>query len=308
MNNGWKFRLIYGMVSLVAHLPLNILYRFSDMLYILLYYILRYRRRVAMTNIAESFPEKKTAEHKEICRHFFRNFSDYIFETIKLAHISDEEMMHRMEFKNTELMKGYMESGRSVVAYFSHCFNWEWAPSITLHCFTDDEREMEFCQVYRPLRNATFDAVMLELRSRFGSMSLKKRSVLRDLLRFRRYGIISVTGFMSDQKPSHGDPIHVVDFLNHPTAVITGTETLAGRLGMAAIYWDISRVSRGHYSITMRRLSDDVGKEEPMEVTHRYFRMLQQTIRENPSNWLWSHKRWKNKVTFDMNGKNLKVE
>ncbi|MDE6081658.1 MAG: lysophospholipid acyltransferase family protein, partial [Muribaculaceae bacterium] len=110
------------------------------------------------------------------------------------------------------------------------------------------------------------------------------------------------------QKPSHGDPIHVVEFLNHPTAVITGTETLASRLGMAAIYWDIAKISRGHYRITMRNLSEDVGKEEPMEVTHRYFDMLEQTIRRNPSNWLWTHKRWKHKVTLEMNDMNLRIE
>ena len=301
-------RVLYGGVRMVAHLPLKVLYLFSDMLHILLYDLLRYRRKVVMKNLAEAFPDKSAREHKKICREFYRNFSDYIFETLKLAHISDSEMMERMEFENMDLLMNYMDSGRSVVAYFSHCFNWEWAPSVTLHYDHATDRRMEFCQVYRPLRNEAFDTLMLRLRSRFGSMSLKKRSVLRDLLRFRRDGVVTVTGFMSDQKPSHGDPIHVVEFLNHPTAVITGTETLASRLGMAAVYWDIAKISRGHYRITMRNLSEDVGKEEPMEVTHRYFDMLEQTIRRNPSNWLWTHKRWKHKVTLEMNDMNLRIE
>lgn len=301
-------RIVHGGVTLVALLPLGVLYIFSDLLYILLYDVLRYRRSVAMKNISESFPEKSAKEHKRICRKFYQNFSDYIFETIKLAHISDDEMKRRMTFENVELMNSHIAAGRSVVAYFSHCFNWEWAPSVTLHYDHASSQKVEFCQVYRPLRNQAFDAEMIRLRSRFGSLSLKKRSVLRDLLGFRRDHIVSVTGFMSDQKPSHGDPIYVVDFLNHPTAVITGTETLASRLGMAAIYWDITKLSRGHYKITMRNLSDNVGDEEPMTVTNRYFRMLEQTIRENPSNWLWTHKRWKRPVSFEMNNQNLRWE
>ncbi|MDE7154404.1 MAG: lysophospholipid acyltransferase family protein [Muribaculaceae bacterium] len=301
-------KIAFGAVKAVAILPLRVLYLFSDLLYILLYYVLRYRRKVALANIAASFPEKSDAEHRRICRLFYRNFSDYIFETLKLAHISDDEMRRRMTFENVELMNSHIAAGRSVVAYFSHCFNWEWAPSVTLHYDHSTALKVEFCQVYRPLRNQAFDNLMLRLRGRFGSLSLKKRSVLRDLLHFRRDATVTVTGFMSDQKPSHGDPIHVVDFLNHPTAVITGTETLASRLGMAAIYWDITKLSRGHYKITMRNLSDDVSKEPEMEVTHRYFAMLADTIRHNPSNWLWTHKRWKHKVTMDMNDKNLRLE
>lgn len=298
----------YGAVALVARLPLKVLYVFSDIIYIILCYLLRYRRKVVMQNISESFPEKSAAEHKRICREFYRNFSDYIFETLKLAHISDSEMRRRMVFENVELMNSHIAAGRSVVTYFSHCFNWEWAPSVTLHYDHCGKQPVEFCQVYRPLRNEAFDTLMLRLRGRFGSLSLKKRAVLRDLLQFRRDKVLSVTGFMSDQKPSHGDPIYVIDFLHHPTAVITGTETLASRLGMAAIYWDITKLSRGHYKITMRNLSDDVSKEPEMEVTHRYFSMLEQTIRRSPSNWLWSHKRWKHHVTFNMNGKNLRLE
>lgn len=301
-------KVAFGAVTAVAWLPLWVLYRFSDLLYILLYYVLRYRRKVASGNIAASFPEKSDAEHRRICRQFYRNFSDYIFETLKLAHISDDEMRRRMTFENVELMNRHIASGRNVVAYFSHCFNWEWAPSVTLHYDHTTDRKVEFCQVYRPLRNPVFDNLMLRLRGRFGSLSLKKRSVLRDLLRFRRDATVTVTGFMSDQKPSHGDPIHVVDFLHRPTAVITGTETLAARLAMAAVYWDISKVSRGHYRIVMRELSDNVGAEPPMEVTHRYFAMLADTISRNPANWLWTHKRWKHKVSMDMNDKNLRLE
>lgn len=294
----------YGLESL-AWLPLGVLYCLSDILFVILYHLLRYRRKVAMANIRGSFPDKSDADHRRICRQFYRNFADYILETIKTIRISDSEIRQRMQFENIELMERHIAAGRSVVAYFSHCFNWEWAPSVTLHSRFE---QVKFCQVYRPLRNEAFDAEMLRIRSRFGAISLKKRSVLRDLLRFRRDGDISVTGFMSDQKPSHGDPVHVVEFLHRPTAVITGTETLAARLGMAAIYWDMTKVSRGHYKITMRPLSDDVGREQPMAVTHNYMGMLQQTIERDPAIWLWTHKRWKHKVNYEMNSQNLRWE
>lgn len=282
----------------LALLPLGALYVISDGVALLLRHVVRYRRKVVRKNLAESFPDKSVAELRDIERRFYRNFADYIFETIKLLHISNKEMSRRMIFENIELVDRLLGEGRSIAVYFSHCGNWEWAPSITLHTAFPPDRGAVYGQVYRPLRNRWFDTMMLRIRSRFGSHSYPKKTVLRDLIKEKRTGLPAMVGFMSDQKPSHGDTIHVVSFLNHPTAVITGTETLARRLDMAAIYWDMEKVSRGHYKITNRLISDRLADEPQYSITDRYAAMLEKTIMRDPAVWLWSHKRWKHKVTF----------
>ncbi|MCH5347480.1 MAG: lysophospholipid acyltransferase family protein, partial [Muribaculaceae bacterium] len=187
--------------------------------------------------------------------------------------------------------------GRNITAYFSHCGNWEWAPSVTLWSRFKAGEQAWFCQVYRPLRNKFFDAYFLKLRSRFNPLSFKKATVFRDLIRLRSTGLPAITGFMSDQKPSHGDTDHhVVMFLNHPTAVITGTEHLSRRLDNAVVYWDMQRRGRGRYHITVRLISDNPKSMPPMAITDTYIKMLTETINRDPSIWLWSHKRWKNPV------------
>ncbi len=282
----------------LALLPLGALYVISDGVALLLRHVVRYRRKVVRKNLAESFPDKSAAELRDIERRFYRNFADYIFETVKLLHITNKEMSRRMVFENIELVDRLLGEGRSIAVYFSHCGNWEWAPSITLHTAFPPDHGAVYGQVYRPLRNRWFDAMMLRIRSRFGSHSYPKKTVLRDLIKEKRTGLPAMVGFMSDQKPSHGDTIHVVSFLNHPTAVITGTETLARRLDMAAIYWDMEKVSRGHYKITNRLISDRLADEPQYSITDRYAAMLEKTIMRDPAVWLWSHKRWKHKVTF----------
>lgn len=297
------FAPVLGLLHLMALLPLWALYILSDIIFLLLYHVVRYRVRVVRKNLAESFPEKSEKELRGIERAFYRNFADYIVETVKLLHISDRTILKRMQFEGVEEIDRIFDNGQSIVAYFSHCGNWEWAPSVTLHTRRRPGDGVEFCQVYRPLRNQWFDSMMLKIRSRFGSLSFKKTSVLRDLLKLRRDGITSITGFMSDQKPSHGDPIHVISFLNRPTAVITGTATLANRLAMAAVYWDMEKISRGHYRITVRPMTDDASTCDPLDLTDRYFKMLEQTIRRDPAIWLWTHNRWKHKVSFEDNKK-----
>lgn len=296
-----KYAPLQLLLGLMARIPLWMLYGLADIIFVILYYVAGYRKKVAMKHISDSFPEKSDGEHRAICRQFYRNFADYIVETVKLGHISNEEIMKRMKFEGLDEVDRLMRSGRSVVAYFAHTFNWEWAPSITLWSSLKAGVDAEFCQVYRPLRNKWFDAYMLKMRSRFKPQSFPKSSVLRDLLKLRKANMPSITGFMSDQKPSHGDPTRVRMFLNHPTAFITGTETLATKLGMAVVYWDMVKTSRGHYTIRMKLLTEDASKTAPMELTDRYAELLEQTITRDPSNWLWTHKRWKNPVTLPDN-------
>lgn len=293
------YRLLFLLLDAVARLPFRALYLLSDLIYLITFHIVRYRRHVVVKNINDSFPEKTPAERATIVRGFYRHFADQIVETIKLAHVSDDEMKSRMQFEGIEIIDSLMASGRNITAYFSHCGNWEWAPSVTLWSSFKAGENAWFCQVYRPLRNKHFDKYFLRLRSRFNPLSFPKATVFRDLIRLRMTKLPSITGFMSDQKPSHGDTDHhIVMFLNHPTAVITGTETLSRRLDNAVVYWDMHRLSRGHYKIVVRLITDNISSLPPMAVTDKYINLLTRTIERDPSIWLWSHKRWKHPVTL----------
>lgn len=292
-----KYRLLKLMLMPLAYLPWRALYVLSDLIYLLLYRVAGYRRGVVRDNLARCFPDTDSRQLHDIERQFYRNFADNIVETIKLLHISDRAMASRMTFGDTGIIDSLLASGRSIVVYFAHTFNWEWAPSVSLHTALKPSAHCVFAQVYRPLRDRAFDRLMLDIRGRFGSHSFPKSSTLRDLLRLRRDGAVSITGFMSDQHPSHGDPGHLTTLLGRPTLMISGTETLARKLDMAVIYWDMSRTSRGHYHITTRLIAEHPADMAPGEITETYTRMLETTIRRDPALWLWSHKRWKHPVT-----------
>ena len=292
----WQYLPVQGFLYIISLMPFWVLYGIADFIFVLVYYVVRYRRKIVAKNMRESFPELSDKELSKIARKFYRNFADYIVETIKLNHISDDEIKRRMVFKNMDIIDRLFDEKRSIAAYFSHCGNWEWVPSITLWSRHTTGKDVEFCQVYRPLKNKWYDEYMLRLRSRFNSLSFKKKTVLRDLLLLRRREMPSITGFMSDQKPSKGDESHIVKFLNHPSAVITGTEQVARKLDMAVVYFDMHKLSRGYYELEVKLITDNTSTMEPMAITDAYVKLLEETIKRNPSIWLWTHNRWKHKV------------
>lgn len=279
-------------------IPLWVLYRISDIVAPVLYHLVGYRRGIVRNNLLNSFPDKSLREIKRIERQFYRRFTDNFVESLKLLGITDGEMRHRVTFSGVDIIDRYFDEGKTIVAYFSHSANWEWATSIALWSkrFDGGEESPVFAQVYRPLRSARWDKFFLRLRSRFHTLSFKKASVFRDLLRLQRSGRASCTGFMSDQKPSHGDPGYVTTFLNQPTAMISGTEHLARRFKSPVVFMDMKRIRRGHYHVSVSEITPDASLLPPGTLTETYTRLLEANIKADPPGWLWSHNRWKNAV------------
>lgn len=290
----------YFPVSVLFHalalLPFRALYAISDVMYIFVYYIFKYRRKVAENNIDESFPEKSKEERRKIVKDFYRHFCDIFVETIKLLHVSDDEMRRRVVFKNMEEVDKSVEQGRSIVMYAGHFCNWELMTTITLWSKHSPEL-VQFGQVYKPLKNAWFNKFFLKIRGRFNSESYPMKSVLRDLLKARQNGKVTITGFISDQHPNRNDEDDVIMFLNHYTAFITGSEVIAKKMDMDAMCFDVKQTKRGYYECTIKVISRTPKETKLYEITNSYARMLENMIKEQPSMWLWTHKRWKRKVS-----------
>ncbi len=284
------FYVFYVFVWLISFLPLRVLYIFSYLIYFLAYYVARYRRAVVRTNLKNSFPEMSEKEIVKIERGYYLHFADIVMETVKLMHISDDEMRHRMQFSNPEVLGDFFENGKSVVILLGHYGNWEWIPSIYMNYDGIVGGEL-----YRPLNNKYFDQFFLKLRSRFGTVNIPKNDALRAIVNIRREGKTFGLGFIADQTPSANNLHYWQTFLNQDTPFLNGPERIARSGGYAVVYFDVRKIERGYYTCDIITLTDDAKKTAENEITDRYVELFERTIRRDPTCWLWSHRRWKHK-------------
>lgn len=287
---------------LYALMPWWLLYAHATGMYYLAYYVLRYRRKVVRQNLLECFPDKPESELKKIEKEYYRHFADYFFETIKIPRIKDDDIKCRMKFTHVNLIDEGIARGQSVMLYVSHYGNWEWITSLILWLSNETlERGSVMGQAYHPLENPWFDRYFLKLRQHWGTQSIPGKQVFRTMLRSQQQGKYMVLGFISDQHPLPGDEGHVIKFLNHPTAMITGTELIASKLDMRVLCIDVRKTGRGHYEADLVLLSEHAAQETKGDITNRYARLLEDRINAEPSYWLWTHKRWKRKVEYPEN-------
>ena len=281
----------YAAFYLVSLLPYRALYVLADVLHVIVYDVVRYRLKVVRRNIATSFPEKSPAELRSIERGFYRWLCDYFVETIKLMTVSREELLRHVEFRGTELIEDSFDRGQTCAGILGHYGNWELLSATGITFRRHPEAVVGL--IYHPLRNQVFDRLFIKIRQSMGGVCVPKQDILRYLVQFRRQGVMNIFGYIADQSPKYRN-IHLwLPFLGHDTPVFTGAERIMRKMGNTVFYIDVERPARGKYVYTFKPMTDKPGELPEYEITRRFFAMLEQTIRRNPSCYLWSHNRWK---------------
>ena len=282
------YHIIYAICCLVSLLPLRVLYCLSDVLFLIVYRVVKYRRRLVRKNLTDSFPEKSEAELVSIEKAFYAWLCDYFVETVKLLTISKAQISRRMRFVGYEQMADRLRQGRPCSLYLGHYCNWEWITSLPLLV-----SEGICSQIYHPLENRSADLLFQRLRSRFGCTNIEMDSSFRTIVTWKKQGRPNIVGYIADQVPGLHNVHCWVDFLNHDTPVFTGAEKITMITGADVFYADIERPRRGYYVCTFRHMPLPPGGYVKFHYTRLYFKMLEESIRRAPQYWLWSHNGWK---------------
>lgn len=284
--------LISFLMKILSSIPFGILYILSDGIYYLLYYVVRYRRRIVRKNLVESFPEKSEQEIVVIEKKFYHFFTDNILESLKMTTISPKEISRRMKFKNLEAVNSVMKNGKFIALYMGHYGNWEWVSSLPLHM----ENGTIGVQIYHELRNKNMNKLVLRNRGRMGAINVEMRQTVRYIKEMVSSNKVGAVGFIADQSPKKREVRHFLPFLHHNIPVLTGTEKIIKHFGFEAWFLDVKRVKRGYYEAEFVKMHDNPQSLPDFELTALYYKMLEEMIKSCPELYLWSHNRFKHAI------------
>ncbi|WP_297335797.1 lysophospholipid acyltransferase family protein [Algoriphagus sp.] len=272
---------------LLSRLPLPALYIFSDLIYLIARFVIRYRKKVIDENILHAFPQLTAIERKQVRNRFYRNFTDTFAETIKMLTISEAELRQRFHVVNQELIDQEVQKGRSALMMAGHVFNWEMAIlGVAL------ETKVTAETVYLKLNNAFFNQLMLEIRTHFGGVMTEKREFRKSMITMRSDP--RIVHLAADQRPPSKERRYLRTFMNRPAYFFEGGEFMAKKMGLPVFFGKMQKVKRGHYRFEFTKLADaPYADSATHSITDRFCELLEENIRNQPDLYLWSHKRWK---------------
>jgi len=273
-------------------LPYPVLYFISDGLFVVIYKIVGYRKKVVLQNIANSFPDKTHEEHLRITSAFYKHLCDLVVESIKVFTISEKQVKQRFKIINAEYIDRFFVKGQNVILAGGHYNNWE------LFAVAIDEAIMhQAVALYKRLNNKFFDEKMRSSRGKYGLEMIPTKATKAE---FEKKDGLRVIIFGVDQSPRDPRTCYWSTFLKQDTAMNFGVEKYAKEYNFPVLYGRINKVKRGHYTFEFSDVIEEPQKTGYGEITRRIHHLLEKDIIAQPEYWLWSHKRWKHKKPEDL--------
>ena len=279
----------YLIVYPLSRLPLPVLYVFTDFLYLIVYYGIGYRKQVVMQNLMRSFPHKSKQELNAIAKRFYRHFTDLLAEGVKNLSISESELTKRITVQNPELMEELFRQQKSVLLVSGHYNNWEFVITAQHSLFPH-----QAVGIGKALTNKFWDNKINQLRARMGMRILNHRNTMQKLREWQDETLSILA--LSDQSPGDSLKSYWTTFLNQPTAVLFGTETMANEFDMPVVFFHLEKTKRGYYQMVLDLITDKPRDEKYGFITEAHTQKLEAIIIQKPEFWLWSHKRWKREI------------
>ncbi len=282
------FVLAYPFLWIISILPFRLFYLFSDFIFVIVYYMVGYRKNVVDNNLRLAFPDKSEEELLILRKRFFRHMCDTFLEMIKTMNMSKAEVKKRYFISNVEVLQEIVKK-KSVLIVCSHYANWEWNVSINNYVDTNGYA------VYQKIGNRYFDKMIKNIRAKWNTSLITQEETVKTIVRNEQNGIIGGYGMVSDQSPQAHRAQYWAEFMGVKVPIFNGAETLARKFDLAVVFLKVSKIKRGYYKADIIPITMAGKKTEKNEITEQFLRLTEAQIKEQPEYYLWTHKRWKHK-------------
>ena len=283
------YLLVYPFLWCISMLPFRLLYIFSDFVYLIVYYIIGYRKKTVRENLALALPHLSDEERLVIEKKSFQHLCDMFLEMIKTMTISTKEINNRFVFTNLEVYKKLEEQDKSIAMMLAHYASYEWVISMNAYITFNGYA------IYKKIANPYFDKLVRDIRSRFKAYLITTKETIPQIISNKKNNSLSIYGFASDQSPKVTSAFHWQKFMSIEVPVHTGAEILSKKYDMNVIFLKVKKVKRGYYEASFEVLSENAKEVPNYEITDKFLKLVEQQIYEAPEYYFWTHKRWKHK-------------
>ncbi|MGR3484550.1 MAG: lysophospholipid acyltransferase family protein [Paracoccaceae bacterium] len=237
-------------------------------------------RRRARANLAMIRPDLTPAMRARIAQAALDNMGRTLIETWSGAELTARAQAGLADGEGLAAFEALRRAGRPVLLVTGHFGNHE-APR---HALT--ARGHAIGGLYRPMRNARFDAAYVETLRHSGPIFPQGKRGLTGLVRHLREGGAGMLLF--DAWARGGVPI---PFLGREAATSLAVGQVARRTGAAVVpVWGVRARDGLSFDI---RIDPPLPEAEPEATLRTLTARLEELVAQNPGQWLWSHRRWK---------------
>lgn len=259
----------------------------------LAYRLLPRLRTVGHRNLRLAFPEKSVSERDQILRGMYRSLGWQLAEFCQMSRYTLGQANTFIRYEGLENYLAAKAQGRGVLVLTGHLGAWE------LSSFYHSLAGHPMSMVIRRLDNPRVDALVNRIRCLHGNRVLHKDDFARGLIGSMRAG--ETVGILMDTNMTPPQGVFV-DFFGHAACTGSGMARIALRTGATVVpgfmLWHPKENQYIlHFLSPVQMVSTGDTDADALANTQIFTKILEETIRRYPEQWLWVHRRWKTRPT-----------
>ncbi|HKB13374.1 MAG TPA: lysophospholipid acyltransferase family protein [Vicinamibacterales bacterium] len=286
-----RYRLEYlavrGLITAVRFMPGWLVRACGTALGMAFYTLDGGHRRIAQRNLAAAFPLRSARERRVIARAAFAHFGRLLFELLRFATLTPEQMLASVDVEGAERSRFAYAQRKGVLFVTGHFGYWELQAMV--HALQVEPVSI----LARALDNAGLNRLLEDIRQRTGNTVVYRRETIRRVMRTLQAG--RGVAVLIDQHIVSRDAIYV-DFFDRPAATTSAVAALALRTGAPVVPVFALPIGAGRYRMIYEHAVEPPGPDSPdaiREFTQRCTDVLEMYVRRHPELWLWMHRRWR---------------
>ena len=216
----------------------------------------------------------------EVLGNYGRIFAEYPF----IKNFRNDKLKKYIQIEGEEYLKNIIQEKKIAVFVSGHFNNFE------LMAMQIEKSGIDLAAIYRPLNNPFLNQVMEKIRLNFicRKQIKKGKSGTRKLLECIKKG--SSVALMIDQRVTEGSK---VDFFGKGATTTTIPAQLIKKYECLLVPVYIERFNKFNFKIYISK-PININKNKTIdEITIYLNRVLEKMILKNPTQWIWTHDRWK---------------
>jgi len=282
----WPTWLALGLMRLVSLLPLRGIEFCGSLLGKLLYIVLPMRKKVADINLRIAFPNASQAEITRLKKCCFNNIGIAAFE-LALTWWHDKRLLKLCEVEGLQNISNVQAEGRGVIILTAHFTCLEIGGPVLNHY-------VPFQVMYKAAHNKLFDLFMRHHRARLYNAIVdyhKPMSMVRGLKKGH-------AAWYAPDQDFRGKDMVYIPFFGVQASALTAPARFAAMTNAAVVPYYITRKSKGQgYKLSILPALENFPSGNIEDDALVINQTLEHLILQNPEQYLWVHKRYKNRPT-----------
>ena len=253
--------------------------------------MLKYRLELVRGNIELAFPEYSLTKRLTIESDFYRHFCDIMLESIKASSMTKKQFLKRYKLINGDIVFNLLKREKGIILLMAHYSNFEWTMSLGNYLNAN-----KVVGIYTPLTNKYFERFYRKVRQNHKGYLLSRYKTHEFIESEHQKGNVNIYGFNSDQSPRPTEKTYWTKYLNVNVPFFTGGERIANKYNYPIVFASAKRIKRGHYTFEIFPVVKE--NSDPYNITDQFINFLQNKIKESPSEYFWTHNRFKYKDLY----------